>query len=291
MPHSLIIATDTLGIIRFIKFNDDELSKELHIKKHTNILTLNDKIFKILEKDSIEEIESQVISRDNTTQKHYDTSISKIIDNNNNFQGYLYIAKDITKKFHIRQKLRQSAKVFQNTTEGVMITDEQGFITDVNKAFSVITGFSKEESFNKKASILASGRHTEAFYQELWRSIQETGNWQGEIYNRRKDGQIYPQWLNISNILSPEGMIENYVAVFSDITQLKESKEKLNLAIHYDHLTKLPNKTLLKARLEHTLSVSKRHGTFVSVMFLNLDNFKKSMIVFLIPLGMKFSLK
>lgn len=281
MPHALILATDTLGNIQFIKFNAEELSEEIHIEKYTHISELSDPLFALLKekkfKDILlkESIENKVIKRASTHNQYFETSISKILNNSGSFEGYLYIAKDITSEFNIQKKIRQSAKVFQNTTEGVMITDEQGYIVDTNEAFSTITGYLQSESLNQKASLLRSGRHTKAFYEELWSSIESSGNWQGEIYNRRKDGQIYPQWLNISSIHSPEGELENYVAVFSDITQLKESEEKLNLAIHYDHLTKLPNKTLLKARLEHTLSVSKRHSTFVAVMFINLDNFKK----------------
>ena len=281
LPHALILATDTKGTIHYCKHNEKELLGEFNIPRYSNIDSLEDPLFSVFKEEHLtqkldkEKSINKLIIKESKQEDYFDTSVSKIANSKGDFQGYLYIAKNITQEHNTQKKLRQSAKVFKNTTEGVMVTDSKGVIVDVNDAFSHITGYSKEDSLLNKASILRSGRHPDAFYEVLWSSIKKTGNWQGEIYNRRKDGQVYPQWLNISNILSADGKVENYVAVFSDISQLKESQEQLEYAIHYDHLTGLPNKTLLRARLEHTLSSSKRHSTFVSVMFLNLDSFKK----------------
>ncbi|MBU0720635.1 PAS domain S-box protein [bacterium] len=201
-------------------------------------------------------------------------SMDPIFDENNKLSHFVGFQKDITKLKEDEKRLRQSAAVFENTSEGVMITDAQVYIIDVNDAFTSITGRTKEEAIHQKPSILKSGRHDKAFYQGMWKSITDTGQWCGEIWNRRKNGEIYPQWLNISSVKNSLGEIENYIAVFSDITTLKESEEKLDYMAHHDHLTELPNRILLKARLQHTLSINKRQKLLTAVMFMDLDNFK-----------------
>ena len=222
-------------------------------------------------------------------------SIDPILDDNNNVTHFVGIQKDITKERNIlnqmmlqseaieksyllskenERQLRQSATVFENTTEGVMITDEESNILNVNEAFCNITGREREEAIGKQASILKSGRHGKNFYKEMWNDISAFGSWRGEIWNRRKDGEVYPEWLNISSVKNSSGIVENYIAVFSDITALKETEAKLDFLAHHDHLTELPNRTLLKARLEHTLSTAKRESSMTAVMFMDLDNFK-----------------
>lgn len=194
------------------------------------------------------------------------------------WHGYI---QDITKEknnFNIlrenERRLRQSATVFENTTEGVMITDTNSIILDVNEAFCKITGRERNEVLGKPASILQSGRHNKKFYNEMWKSISNGGSWRGEIWNRRKNGEIYPQWLNISSVKSDSGTVESYIAVFSDITSLKETEAQLDFLAHHDHLTELPNRVLLNARLKHTLSTAKRDNSMTAVMFMDIDNFK-----------------
>ncbi len=187
---------------------------------------------------------------------------------------YIGSVSDITDAKRSEKRLRQSATVFENTNEGVVITDKEGIIIDINRAFEEITGYQRDETLGRPVSMLKSGRHDKTFYQQMWIKINHEGSWLGEIWNRRKNGEIYPQWLNITRVANADGDIENFIAVFSDISELKESEEKVDFLFYHDHLTELPNRVLLKARLEHTLSVGRRHNTLTAVIFIDLDNFK-----------------
>ena len=171
-------------------------------------------------------------------------------------------------------KLKLSTAVFKNTQEAIIITDSNVHIIDTNRAFTEITGYSKEDVLGKKPTILKSGRHNKSFYSELWETLLKNGYWQGNIWNRKKDGNVYPEWLNISSIKNDNEEIINYIAIFSDITQLKENENRLNFLAHHDTLTALPNRLLLGARLDHSIDVCRRLKSYVAVCFLDLDNFK-----------------
>ncbi len=172
------------------------------------------------------------------------------------------------------ERLAQWNTVFSDATEGMVITDTKGRILDVNHAFTRITGYSLDEVKGKNPRILKSGRHEESFYRAMWRSLVETGRWRGEIWNRRKQGDIYPEWLSISRVRDRTGATSNYVAVFSDISALKESERKLYHLAHHDPLTGLPNRLLMSARLEHLLDQQQRNATSIAVIFIDLDRFK-----------------
>nr|WP_321266470.1 EAL domain-containing protein [uncultured Sulfurimonas sp.] len=217
-------------------------------------------------------VEFLALRKDGTT---FDAlmAMKKIKDHDDNV-FYLSSILDITKMKEKEKQLRQSVTVFECTTEGVMITDTESIILDVNEAFIEITGRERSEVVGKTPSILKSGRHDHLFYEQMWDSILNNGTWKGEIWNRRKNGEIYPQWLNISSVKNKLGKIESYVSVFSDISSLKETKKKLDFLAHHDHLTELPNRILLKVRLEHTLSIGKRNKNLTAVMFMDIDNFK-----------------
>lgn len=171
-------------------------------------------------------------------------------------------------------KLRLAASVFENTTEGIKLTDEQGNIQSVNPAFTKITGYREEEVIGKNASILKSGRHNADFYKKMWESLQKTDNWKGEIWNRRKTGEVYPQLMNISAIKDEKNNTKNYVAVFSDITQVKLSEERLNFLAHHDPLTELSNRILFQDRLKQSLTRAERNKEIVALLFFDLDRFK-----------------
>ncbi|HUX90394.1 MAG TPA: EAL domain-containing protein [Gallionellaceae bacterium] len=182
--------------------------------------------------------------------------------------------QDVTERKQVEDKLRLSATVFENTTEGVMIADGKGKIVSVNRAFSTITGYREDELVGKTAAILKSGRQDKQFYDTMWNSILETGHWTGEIWNRRKNGDIYPEWLNISAIKDGRGEVTHHVAVFSDISAMKESESKLKHLAHHDPLTGLPNRLLLNAHMHQSMAHARRNSTMVAVMFLDLDKFK-----------------
>jgi diguanylate cyclase (GGDEF)-like protein/PAS domain S-box-containing protein len=195
-------------------------------------------------------------------------------DNDRQFLGYVGTVTDITEIKRNEDHLHQAAAVFESTREGVMITDAERRIQRVNRAYTEITGYSQLESLNQLPSILRSGRHDQDFYTEMWEEIVRTGHWQGEIWNRRKSGEIYPELLSISTIRNQEGEICNYVGVFADITKLKASEKELEFLAHHDPLTNLPNRLLFMSRLQHGIAQAQRQNSQLAVLMLDLDRFK-----------------
>jgi len=173
-----------------------------------------------------------------------------------------------------QQKLRRAAVVFENTSEGILITNAEHQIVSVNKAFTDITGYSEEEVLGKNPSLLQSGRHDDVFYKDMWQVIQTTGQWSGEIWNRRKDGEVYPQLLNINTFKNHSNELTHHIGVFSDISNIKDVESRLDHLAHHDALTNLPNRLLCLARLEHELQVAQRSDEQIGVLFLDLDMFK-----------------
>ncbi len=187
---------------------------------------------------------------------------------------FVGVQEDITEQREYEDRLRQSATVFESTIEGVVITDVEGCIVDVNRAFSDITGYPREQAIGENPSLLRSGRHGPEFYQAMWASILSAGYWTGEIWNRCKDGRVIPEWLTISSVYDEEGLLTHYVGVFSDISQQKRTEEKLEYLAHHDPLTTLPNRLLFNARLHHALEHAERNRLTLAVIFLDLDRFK-----------------
>ncbi len=172
------------------------------------------------------------------------------------------------------ERLLMLSKVFTNTHEGITITDKNKRIIDVNPAFSEITGYSYEEVIGKNPSLLSSGKQSAEFYTDMWQQINEQGYWQGEVWNRHKEGEIFAELLNISTLLDEKGDVTNYVGVFSDITQSKQQQEKIKLMAHYDVLTGLPNRALFVDRFHQAIAHSHRTSQQLAICFLDLDNFK-----------------
>ena len=170
-------------------------------------------------------------------------------------------------------ELRIAAIAFE-TQEGITVTTPEAVILRVNRAFSELTGYSAEEAIGKTPALLKSGRHDEAFYHHMWETLGREGYWQGEIWNRRKNGEIYPEWLTITAVLDPEGRTTHYVAVFSDITQRKEAEDQILQLAFYDPLTQLPNRRLLMDRLSQARLAGARSRNFSAMLFLDLDQFK-----------------
>lgn len=173
-----------------------------------------------------------------------------------------------------QQQLRLAAAVFANAREGMVITDAEGIIVDVNTAFTEVTGYARAEALGNNPRLLKSGRHDAAFYAEMWRQLLATGRWRGEIWNRRKDGTIYPELLSIAAVLDPKGRTTHYIGNFLDISELKAAEEKLRQLAHFDPLTGLPNRALLMDRLRLGLKQTQRRERLLAVCFLDLDGFK-----------------
>ncbi len=181
---------------------------------------------------------------------------------------------DVTEHRMREEKLRQAAAVFENTVEGVVITDAGGSIIAINRAFTDITGYSEAEIVGLSPNVMQSGRHDREFYQAMWDELNARGSWCGEIWNRRKSGTIYPQWLTISVVLDEHNLISHYVGVFSDITTVKRSEEELNRLAYHDALTGLPNRLLLLDRISHAIRRATRSGSRFALLFIDLDRFK-----------------
>lgn len=188
--------------------------------------------------------------------------------------GVLGIYQDVTSRHENEQQLRQAAAVFENTREGVMITDPEGRIVAVNRAFTEITGYSEQDILGKTPSMIHVSERDPASCHALWAELRAKGHWQGEVSSRRKNGEVYPELLTFSSVRDDEGAVTHYVGVFADISQLKQSEAQLERLAHYDALTQLPNRLLLKSRLEHGIERARRENRQIAVMFIDLDRFK-----------------
>ncbi|MCG8056469.1 MAG: diguanylate cyclase [Candidatus Thiodiazotropha endolucinida] len=184
------------------------------------------------------------------------------------------VIRDVTERKKSEEQLRLSHQVMACATEGILITDKQERIVSVNDAFTEITGYSAEEVIGEKPSLLRSGKHPEEFFQTMWTEIKEKGFWQGEIWNRRKDGAVYVEWLGISTVVDENGDPSNYVGIFTEMTQRKNQQVELERLAFYDPLTGLANRLLLQDRLEQSCSHARRNKSMVAVLFLDLDKFK-----------------
>ncbi|MBI4666303.1 MAG: PAS domain S-box protein [Nitrospinae bacterium] len=181
---------------------------------------------------------------------------------------------DITEWKKYEERLVLATKVFENAAEGVMVTSDTGIIQFVNPAFTSITGYVPEEAIGHQPKILRSDRHSKDFYEDMWKTLTREGKWQGEIWNRRKDGEPYPEWLTITSIKDKMGRTTQYAAVFYDITELKRSQERIKYQANHDALTGLPNRTLFHDRLAVAMAHAHRHERKLAVLFIDLDNFK-----------------
>ncbi|MBI6912246.1 phosphodiesterase DibA [Pseudomonas palleroniana] len=173
-----------------------------------------------------------------------------------------------------RERLQQAAAVFDCTREGVLVTDARGLIVHVNRAFMAITGYSGEDVMGKRPSLFKSGRHSSNFYQQMFQTLERTDEWSGEIWNRRKSGEIYPQWQTIRVIRDDQGKATHYVAVFSDISAIKDSEHELARLAHHDPLTDLPNRLLFSDRAHQALASAQVHKRGCALLLMDLDHFK-----------------
>ena len=186
--------------------------------------------------------------------------------------SYIYLLHPLLSE--MTGRLHLASKVIENTIEGVTVTDSEGTIISVNPAFTVITGYAPEEAIGQNPRVLKSDRHTPDFYARMWSDLLTRGHWSGEIWNRRKSGEAYPEWLTISAIQDEHGVTTHFVAIFHDITEIKQNEEKIHYHAYHDALTELPNRQLFNDRLALALTHAKRNKNSLAVLFLDLDRFK-----------------
>lgn len=187
---------------------------------------------------------------------------------------FISIVEDITELKELNLQKDQAQVVFDATQEGIMVTAPDTTILSVNPSFEHITGFSSKEVIGKRASLLQSHKHSQDFYKEMWRTIQHTGFWSGEIINRHKNGELYPVYLNVNAVKDHDENIIQFIGVLTDISQLKQSQEKVHYLANHDTLTDLPNRTLFMDRLEHALDLARRNDSTIALLFIDLDRFK-----------------
>jgi len=202
---------------------------------------------------------------------HVEAGATRDIDGSLVWHG---IATDVTERQLLLDRMRLDSAVIASTTESIMVTDLEANIVSVNKAFTDVTGYVPADVLGKNTRVLKSGRHDETYYQAMWRDLLALGHWQGQIWSRRKSGEIYPELLNISVVRGTEGEPTHYVGVASDISSLKRSEEQLAHLAHHDALTGLPNRLLLASRVEHAVEQAQRAGQQIAVLFMDLDRFK-----------------
>lgn len=205
-------------------------------------------------------------------------SFSDILANIDHYYNTLLHASLETKKSELqvsKRHLHMANTVINAASDGIMMTDENGIILTVNPAFSQLTGYSYDEAVGQSSTLTSSGKHSKAFYREMWRKISEEGCWQGEIWNRRKSGEIYPEWLTINKVHEPYTGKTLYTGVFSDVSESKKSEKLIENLAYYDPLTELPNRQLLLDRLEMAISVAKAKEEKLAVLLIDIDHFKQ----------------
>lgn len=188
--------------------------------------------------------------------------------------GLVGVIADITERKKAEDDLKLAASVFTHAREGIMITDADANIIDVNDTFVSITGYTRDEVQGKNPRILQSQRHSAEYYSAMWTTLKETGYWQGEVWNRRKSGELYAEMLTVSAVYNTDHQVQHYVALFSDITPMKEHQAELEKIAHFDVLTQLPNRLLLADRLQQAMLQCQRRQTLLAVVYLDLDGFK-----------------
>lgn len=252
---------------------------------NTNYLEANNLSLNDIDKLTFDEISQCNIGFKNIKEKLQITIsfINQKEENNRWYESTFYIISnefiihnciDITAQKQKELQLEQSAIFFENSNEGIIITDSKGKIVSINKSFSRITGYRKDEVIGKTPSILNSGIHDKVFYENMWDSLKINSAWQGEIWNKRKTGEIYPEWLSIAKALNPKYNEEFYIAIFTDISSLKEADKKIHFYANHDILTKLANRVQFESHLKSTIESCKRRESKMALFFIDLDKFK-----------------
>jgi diguanylate cyclase (GGDEF)-like protein/PAS domain S-box-containing protein len=202
-----------------------------------------------------------------------EVSVTPVLDSEGHLTHVVSVMRDITESRRVEQEIRIAATAIESL-HGMMVTDAHGAILRVNRAFTEMTGYAAEEVVGKSPAMFKSGRHDQAFYAAMWQQLESTGAWYGEVWDRRKNGEIFPKWQSISAVRGADGKISHYVAAFSDISEHKKAEEQIRSLAFYDPLTTLPNRRLLLDRLQQAIALSERIGRCGALLFIDLDQFK-----------------
>lgn len=243
---------------------------DLFPPKMADAFVANDQL--VVQSGQLQEMEEQV-QHDDGVHSYLSVKVP-VRDATGNIYAVCGVATDITsiKKAEVDQRI--AATAFESQ-EAMMITDANSVIMRVNSAFINISGYSANEVIGQTPKLLQSGRHDKDFYEAMWKAINQTGKWQGEVWDKRKNGEIYPKWLTISAVKDNSGAVTNYIGAHYDITERKLAEEKIEELAFFDPLTNLPNRRLLQDRLKQAIIVSNRDKTFGAVLFIDIDHFKR----------------
>jgi len=228
---------------------------------------------KVLASEEVTEIPEEPINTSSGETRYLHTWKVALRDEGGEPAHLLGISIDITERKKVEDELRVAAVAFE-THDAILITDSKANIVRVNQAFTDITGYSPEEVLGQNPRIMGSGLQDKAFYIEMWQQLLHTGSWAGEIFDKRKNGQVYPKWLNITAVRNERQETTHYVAIFSDITARKHAEEEIRNLAFYDSLTQLPNRRLFMDRFRAALTISTRRNDYGAVLFIDLDRFK-----------------
>ncbi|QJQ05329.1 EAL domain-containing protein [Undibacterium parvum] len=279
---------DSNFIITYVSPADERLrgypASEVIGYSLANLLTGlgSEKIAEIMQRRSAAEQAGQLLGSETfEVQQHckhgktiwMETTSNPERDANGKIIAYHGISRDITKRKEVELELRIAAIAFESQ-QGMYVADAAWVILRVNQAFTKITGYSAEDVFGQSPRMLSSGRHDEAFYDEMTEKIASCGTWQGEIWDKRKNGEIFPAWLILTAVSGEDGLISHYVATLSDMSARKAAEEQIKTLAFYDALTGLPNRRLLVNRLEQAMATVPRHQRHGALLFIDLDNFK-----------------
>jgi diguanylate cyclase (GGDEF)-like protein/PAS domain S-box-containing protein len=206
--------------------------------------------------------------------RQYQRTLGPLRDEGGRIYGVFGVVRDVTEHKHQQQHSAMWAQAFESTRDGVLVCDASGRIERINRAFTEITGYEEADVIGRTPALLRSGRHEPAFYTALWRDLLAHGVWRGEVWNRRKGGEIFPEWLTINVIRDGQDRIAQFVGVFTDISRVKQDEARLEQLAHYDPLTELPNRRLLKTRLAQALDRARHQGGVMALLSIDLDGFK-----------------
>jgi len=260
--------------------NHSKLPEE--IIGHTVMELLGEQIFVEMVKPNLEQcfnghvVNYQAWFTFSTQGKRYmDVTYYPIKEQNSDEVYHVVVsAHDMTAIYQAQSDQRLTKSLFDNTSEGIVITDPRGTIVNINPAFTQISGYQKQEAIGSNANLTKSDRHDSQFYQQMWITLEQKGQWQGEIWDKHKDGQIYPKYLSINEVTDENDRVLNYVGIFSDISAMKDTQNQLEKLAYFDMLTRLPNRTHFFESLDHELAIAKRNQQNFAVFFIDLDGFK-----------------
>ncbi|MFQ5597075.1 MAG: putative bifunctional diguanylate cyclase/phosphodiesterase [Nitrospiria bacterium] len=277
---SIILADVSTGTLA--EFNEKANETLGYTREEFRLLRISDFQVVVSEGDSKQLAQKILEEAGDVCETKYRTKDGRILDiletrRTLTIQGrdyLLFIFHDITERKRAEESRSLAATVFETATEGITVTDAERNIIAVNPAFTEITGYSAEEVIGKNPRILQSGRHDDSFYQEMWGSINRTGRWSGEIWERRKNGEVFPEWLTITAIKDKDGKVIRYTGMFSDITKQKLDEENIYYRAHYDLLTGLANRLLFSERVSQAMKQSRRNHKPMALLFIDLDRFK-----------------